>query len=449
MKFSNNTAEELLSIIEKKDREIAERDRRITELEQRMELIIAHLKLSKHNQYASSSEKSKVPDNQILMFNEAEASADLSLPEPEITEVKSHYRKKTRLTTDKLPDDLPVEIIEYEIPEQERICPDCNNPLHRMGKEEREELKVIPAKIVIVRHVRHIYSCRCCENNSDHVNIIKAQLPNPVIRKAMASPLYRQEQEWKQRGILISRQTMSNWLLKACDDRLAPLYDRMKEDLLKRNILHADETPVSVLKEPNKPAQSKKYMWLYRTSGNTDKHIVIYDYKPDRKHEYAKDFLKGFKGYLHVDGYEAYHGLPEEIVVVGCVGHLRRYFFDALKTLPKNMRSQSNAQIGVSYCDKLFSLEKQFAEYTAEKRYEMRLELSKPVFEALYKWLDTLQGISYNLLGKAKAYALNQKPYLEKYLTDGNLEISNNRALSLFKIYSEHPEKSVVYAAVA
>ena len=55
--------------------------------------------------------------------------------------------------------DLPVEIIEHELPAKERICPDCNSELHTMGKETREELKIIPAKAIIVRHVQHVYAC--------------------------------------------------------------------------------------------------------------------------------------------------------------------------------------------------------------------------------------------------------------------------------------------------
>ena len=115
------------------------------------------------------------------LFNEAEAAADLTAPEPSLSEVKAHYRKKrTRLTTDKLPEDLPVEIIEHELPESERICSDCGSEMHTMGREIREELKIIPAKAVIVRHVRHVYSCRNCEETSDRVPVVKADMPEPV-----------------------------------------------------------------------------------------------------------------------------------------------------------------------------------------------------------------------------------------------------------------------------
>src|SRR5690606_16701210 len=180
-----------------------------------------------------------------------------------------------------LPGDLPIEVIEHELPEEDKNCPECGSELHTMGKEVREEIKVIPAKAVIVRHVRHIYACRNCEATSDHVPIVKADMPEPVIKGSfaspdaiahiavqkfvMGSPLYRQEQEWKQHGILLSRQTMANWLVKSSTDWLEPLYEKMKQKLLEHEVLHADETTVQVIKEPGKAAQSKSYMWLYRT----------------------------------------------------------------------------------------------------------------------------------------------------------------------------------------
>ena len=122
-----------------------------------------------------------------------------------------------------------------------------------------------------------------------------------------ASPLYRQEQEWRQKGIYLSRQTMANWLLKASKDWLEPFYEEMKLKLLKHNVLHIDETTVQVLKEPGKAAQSKSYMWLYRTSGEARNQIILYDYQPDRRYIRPREFLGEFSGFIHTDGYEAYH----------------------------------------------------------------------------------------------------------------------------------------------
>jgi transposase len=404
--------------------------------------LMEQFRLAKHKQFGASSEQTDL--NQLNLFNEAEQTAALTAPEPEITEVKAHYRKKTRLTTDRLPEDLPVEVIEHKLPKGNRACPDCGYPLHKMGEDVREELKIIPAKAVIVRHVRYVYACRRCEESSDHVPIVKAEMPEPVIKGGfaspeavshiatqkfvMGSPLYRQEQEWKLSGIQLSRQTMSNWLIKASVNWLEPIYEEMKRRLCEHEVLHADETTLQVLHEDGKPAKSKSYMWLYRTSGEAKHQIVLYDYQPNRKSENPERFLRDFKGYLHADGYNGYHRLPDNITVVGCWAHARRKFDELLQTIPKDKRDSSDAAKGIAYCDKLFHLERQFALLTPENRLKERERFSKPLMDEFYSWLASLREPPKSLMGKAIYYAESQRKYLERYLLDGRLEISNNRA---------------------
>ena len=416
------------------------------QLRQTVQWLMEQLKLRKHQQFGASSEQTPLEQlccNEFL-FNEAEAVADLSAPEPAITTVKAHTRAKTRLTTDKLPEDLPVEEVIHELPEGDCVCPDCGNPLHKMGQETRDELKLVPAKAVILRHVRYTYACRDCEKNSDHVPIVKADMPEPVIKGGfaspeaiahiaaqkyfMASPLYRQEQEWAQNGILLSRQTQANWLIKASELWLEPVYEALKTRLLSRGVLHTDETTNQVLHEPGKTPQSKSYMWLYRTSGDAEHQFVLYEYQPDRKARHPAEFLKNYTGYLHADGYDGYHSLPDNIIVVGCWAHLRRKFADILKTIPKEKWAGTDAWVGITYCDKLFLLEKQFSSLTPEDRCKERERLSKPLIDEFYCWIEKLDALPKNLLGQARHYALSQKKYLLRYLLDGRLEISNNRA---------------------
>jgi len=415
----------------------------VSELSQQLKWCMEQLRLVRHKQFGASSEKSETFD-QINIFNEAEVEAEPVAPEPELTEIKRHFRNRRRNAKDRLPDDLPVEIVEHDLPEDEKVCPECGEPMHVMGHETREELKIIPAKAVIVRHVRKVYACRDCEKNSDHVPIVKATLPEPVIKGSFASPeaiahimyqkfvmyapMYRQEQDWKRNGIMLSRQTMSNWLIRVTQDWLEPIYKELRRKLLEADVLHGDETTLQVLREPGKPAQSKSYMWLYRTSGDAESPIIIYEYQPNRRAENPETFLKNFSGYLHADGYDGYHKLPENITVVGCWSHVRRKWFDALKTLPKEKRAGTNAQRGVSYIDKLFALERQFGELSPEERLRKRQKVAKPILDEFFVWANSLGDAKFTLLGAAAHYTLSQKKYLEHYLLDGRLEISNNRA---------------------
>ncbi|WP_279279234.1 IS66 family transposase [Sporotomaculum syntrophicum] len=185
---------------------------------------------------------------------------------------------------------------------------------------------------------------------------------------------------------------------------------------------------MQVLREPGKPAQSKSYMWLYRTSGDTGQPIILYEYQPDRKARRPAEFLKGFSGYLHADGYSGYHSLQTQITVVGCWAHARRKFDEALKALSAKDREGSLALRGKRYCDTLFNIEEQLVAYPAAKRYEKRQELAKPVLDAFSAWLIAQKTAPKSAIGKAIYYVKEQWPWLINYLLDGRLEISNNRA---------------------
>ncbi len=423
---------------------VTELKSRIAELEALVKYYEEQFRLSKHRQFGASSEKSEYDFGQLTIFNEAELFADANTLETELVEIEKHYRGRTRLTTDKLPEDLPVEIVEHDLPESERVCPECGGALHVIGRDTRRELVIIPAQVKIREHVRKIYGCRECEKDEYGVTIVKAPMVESVIKSSFASPeaiahimtqkfvmgvpLYRQEQEFKRNGILLSRQTMSNWLIKAAEDWLEPIYEALHKTLCNCDVLHADETTLQVLREPGKTAQSKSYMWLYRTSGDATHPIVLYEYQPDRKALRPQEFLKDFKGYLHADGYDGYHKLPECISVVGCWAHVRRKFDEALKSLPADGREGSFALAGKRYCDRLFALEREFAELSPEKRREKRLETAKPLLDEFFAWANSVSSMPKSGAGIAARYALSQQKYLVRYLDDGRLEISNNRA---------------------
>ena len=412
------------------------------ELKQKVDWLMEQFRLTKKKEFGQSSEKSEYI--QLNLFNEAEASADANVTEPELSEIKKHYRKKAKSAEGRLPEDLPVETIVHEIPEAERECPECGCTMHVMGKDIRRELKLIPAQAVIVEHVRLVYSCRDCEKDACGVPIVKAPIDEAVIKGSfaspeaiahimtqkfeMGSPLYRQEQEWNRNGIMLSRQTMSNWLIRAAEDWLEPVYEVLHEILLQQRVLHADETVLQVLKEPDKPPDSKSYMWLYRTGRDTNAHIVLFDYQPDRRAKRPKEFLKGYEGYLHTDGYQCYHGMAKEIIIVGCLAHSRRKFVEALAAMKPEDRVTSAALVGKEYCDRLFGIEKGLSDCTPEERCKKRQEKSAPLLKEFSDWLKA-SGVSVKTkTGVAVRYTRDQWKYISNYMLDGRLEISNNLA---------------------
>lgn len=425
---------------------------RLAQMEHQIEGLMEALRLANHKRFGASSEKSEetLMEQLSFLFNEAEVFAAATEAE-ESTEVAGHKRRKKNndYTTDSIPEDLPVERIEHHLEGNDLVCPACGDTMTEIGTEVINKLKIIPAQVVIEQHVYYSYACKSCAETADdgcETPVVQAPHEKSIIpgsfataeaiahimtqKFVMGAPIYRQEQELKRQGIPLSRQTMSNWILKASETYLAPVYEQLRRELLKRDILHADETTLQVLHEPGKKPQTASFMWLYRTSGDTDKPVVLYEYQPGRGAKYPEEFLKDFKGYLHTDGYAVYHGLPEGITVVGCWAHLRRKFDEAIKSLPKGKAKGSSAYQGLAYCDLLFAIEKGLDEKnaTAEERYKERLERAKPVLDAMFAWENSRTAAPKSALGKAFTYLKEQWPYLTNYLKDGRLELSNNRA---------------------
>ena len=425
--------------------------KKISELESRVDLLMEALRLARHKQFGASSEKSEdtLMEQLSFLFNEAEVfCAAEKEAEENTTVVAAHKRhKKHEYTLDNIPEDMPKERVEHRLEGEDLVCPQCGETMTEIGTEVINKLKIIPAQTIVEQHVYYTYACKSCSESADEgcetpvvkapreKNIIPGSFATPEAiahimtqKFVMGSPLYRQEQEINRKGIKLSRQTMSNWILKATEDCLTPVYEQLHKELLTRDVLHADETTLQVLHEPGKKPQSDSYMWLYRTSGDTDKPIVLYEYQPGRGAKHPKEFLAGYKGYLHTDGYAGYHDLGEGITVVGCWAHARRKFDEAVKSLPKGKATGSSAFQGLAYCNLLFGIEQEIADKTAEERYEERLRQAKPVLDAMFAWANSRTAAPKSALGKAFTYLKEQWPYLTNYLKDGRLEISNNRA---------------------
>jgi transposase len=248
------------------------------------------LRLAIHRQFGASSEKTE-QSAQPSLFNEAEVHADENVPEPEFEKVI--VRKKRKGKREEFYADIPTEQIIHELPEGERVCLDCGGNLHACGHEVlRRELEIIPAQVRAIEHVQTVYGCRKCEKTAvnDAPPMIKSRVPAPVIsgsgvaspsllsfvlsnKYVLALPLHRQQQELERIGVNISRQTMANWVIYAVSRWLKPLYDLLKADLVKNDILHADETTVQVIKEQSRKASQKSYMWLYHTGRDTERQI--------------------------------------------------------------------------------------------------------------------------------------------------------------------------------
>ena len=295
--------------------------------------------------YGRSSEKTRyILDNpdQLSLFNEAETYADETAPEETVV-TKSYTRKKKR-TKEQLAKELPVREEVLDIPEAERVCGICEGGLRPIGKElVRRELCVIPASAYVKEIYRINYSCPTCLQETDEANIIKPEAPVPVINRGLASPssvaytiyqkyvnalpLDRQEKDWANFGVEISRATLANWVIYCSHNWLKPMFETLMSLLVTYKVIHADESVIQVLHEPGKTPQSESRMWVYRSGNTGDPHIVLFEYQPDRSGRNPKKFLEKANGfYLQTDGYAGYNSVAGTIHC-GCWAHYPRSIF--------------------------------------------------------------------------------------------------------------------------
>ena len=413
--------------------------------------------------YGRSKEDSVI-EGQLSLFNEAEAELPAAPEEPDLDELLGDKEKKTskkkRSTHDEMLGNIPIEKVVLRLKGEDRKCEWCGNEMDVLGeKYVREELHVVPAKLKRVQFYQEVLICNHCKDESDEPVIIAPAAPEPLIPDSMASPssiswiitekymkhvpLYRLEQQLKQDGVKLHRGTMASWLIRITDDYLEPLYKALISEQLKRDILHADETPCQVLKEPGRKATQKSYIWLYTTGNDGGPPILIYDYHPTRAHIVPENYLKNWNGYLHTDCYDGYNPLEGHLVRCACWAHLRRYWYDAVpaelqKAAEKgtiNKEQAGPAVTGFLYCNKLFEIERSLKNLTPEERYEKRIEKELKLIKKFFAWVDTLEPLGGSKLEKAVNYSKNHEETLQNYLKDGRLSIDNNRAERAAKTY--------------
>ena len=383
-------------------------------------------------------------DGQLNFFNETEAVEEeaAEVEEPTLEETITYTRKKAKGKREEDLKDLPVEVIEHTLTEDEIKNAFGNKEYTRLPDQVYKKLKVVPAQYIVEEHHIAIYKC------SEIGKIIKAKHPADMLPKSIATPsivagiingkytngmpLYRIEQEMERCGIKLNRQNMAHWTIKCTEMYLSLIVDRMHEIMCKQKVLQADETPCLVNKD-GRPAGSKSYMWVYRTSERSNvPPIIIYDYEKTRNSERPIEFLKGFAGTLMCDGYQGYISASkrmENVEIANCMVHARRPFADIVKSLKENQKG-TKANKALAMIGKIYVEERKLSSLSPEERYERRCSEVKPLVEAYFAWVKKqIENIApESALGKGLRYSLERERYLSKFLTNGEIPIDNSAA---------------------
>ncbi len=410
----------------------------ITELEREITLLKEMISQFQNRKFGASADRidiAKQPD----LFNEAEAVIEQEIEEPAEVLVAAHKRGGRRT----FPKNLPHVTIVHDIPEADKQCNECQQQMTVIGVDRTEKLKYIPATLEIEVHERPKYGCKACECAPKQAKPAPQAIPKSFATASLlahvliskfidATPLYRQQQQWKRLGIDLGRSLLSSWVVK-CGTLLFCLWELMQQDLQASDYVQADETPVQVLHEEGRLASQKSYMWLFQC-GPPGKRIILYHYAPTRAASVPADILgESFLGYLQTDGYCGYHAVcaREGVSGVGCMAHARRKFVDAAKIHKRH----GLAHEAVAMIRQLYAVEsiakkrlKKDENFTFDDCKALRLEKSKPILDKFKQWLDQHKDavVPKSAVGKAMTYARNEWSRLIVYLEDGRIEIDNN-----------------------
>lgn len=373
------------------------------------------------------------------LFNETEEiheKEDIAEPE-EPTEVKPHNRKKPKRKP--IPEIFPRKEIIHDLNQEEKFCACCSLELKKIGEEISEKLDIIPAQIIVEKHIRYKYACKACEGNVKLAPIVGQFLPKSnatpgllahiiVSKYQDALPLYRQESIFKRIGIDISRGVMASWVIKTAN-MLMPIFNLMKEDLISSPVINCDETRIRVLNKNGMKIDRNSFMWVM-ASWQPHRKIVIFEHEPTRSGEAANRLLNGFSGYLQADGYDAYNSVVNGAIRVGCFAHVRRKYVDSINSLDIKYRKNHSGNKAIAYIKQLYQIEEKFESLPLHERKIKREKEVKPIFEEFRKWLD-IELVAVppkTAYGRALNYAHNEWPYLIRYIEHELLTPDNNRA---------------------
>ena len=431
---------------------LEESQKREEELKQERDNLKGQIDYLTKKLFGSSSEKGigQIP-GQMDLFNEVEASADPSLEEADAKDATEENQedvskkgpRKKRSTDKERYKGVPVEKRYLEPSEGTPVCEECGSLMEKIGEEfVRRELRITPARAKVIEYYSVNYACKQCMDDAVSPTIVKGKDGKAHMMYGMASastvawiicqkycngmPLYRIEQDLGNLGVKIGRATLSNWVIKNGTAFFTPMYEFFHRKLLERGFAMADETPVQILHEPGRRAQTKSYMWLFRSGEDGEYLIILYKYSETRAGDTAVDFLDGFHGYLMCDGYSGYNKV-KTAKRLACWAHVRRYLIDAIPKGKQLDYSQPSVQ-GVMYINQLFDKEdkirKKYKTFDAIK--EARDSQERPIIEGFLSWLDKQEPVRNSRLDKAVTYIRNRREHLATYLEDGRCSFSNN-----------------------
>ena len=433
--------------LEASKRIIAERDEKIRKQNIQIDNMIQALLHARKKLFGPSTEVTQT-DGQLSLFESVQELAEqLNLSKEKIT-VKPYTRtaRKPGVRKEMLAG-FPQEVEKYVLPAEEK-CSVCGGEMKGSGKKVvRTEVEFQPAKLIVKQIIQQVAKCVNCgteDSPNEKCHFQKAAVPVPPLaysistpsliaqvmyqKFALGLPLSRQEKDWYRLGLVLSRSNMANWVIRCSEEWFKPVYWRIYEKLLECDLIHMDETRIRCNKEEGKLPSSESFMWVMRSAASEDIQAAFFFYSRSRGGENARKLLKDFNGYLITDAYAGYDTVPD-IKRALCWSHARRYLIESipLDSQGKEIPGSKGAE-GREYINLLFKVEEEIKNLPYEEKKQKRQDASKPILDAFWTWVEKTSAMytTNEKLTQALGYCQNQRKYLETFLEDGRIPLSNN-----------------------
>lgn len=433
--------------LEASKRIIAERDEKIRKQNIQIDNMIQALLHARKKLFGPSTEVTQT-DGQLSLFESVQELAErLNLSKEKIT-VKPYTRtaRKPGVRKEMLAG-FPQEVEKYVLPAEEK-CSVCGGEMKVTGKKVvRTEVEFQPAKLIVKQIIQQVAKCVNCgteDSPNEKCHFQKAAVPVPPLaysistpsliaqvmyqKFALGLPLSRQEKDWYRLGLVLSRSNMANWVIRCSEEWFKPVYWRIYEKLLECDLIHMDETRIRCNKEEGKLPSSESFMWVMRSAASEDIQAAFFFYSRNRGGENARKLLKDFNGYLITDAYAGYDTVPD-IKRALCWSHARRYLIESipLDSQGKEIPGSKGAE-GREYINLLFKVEEEIKNLPYEEKKQKRQDASKPILDAFWTWVEKTSAMytTNEKLTQALGYCQNQRKYLETFLEDGRIPLSNN-----------------------
>lgn len=414
------------------------------------------IRLLKHKMFGPSSQ-ALTPEEQLALFEPdevEETEVEDSVEKEQITYERDKPKKRNDFSKLEQRDEV------CDVAEEDKQCA-CGEAKSKIGEEVSQRVEYVPATATLVRTIRPKYACQACQGvETKGPTVAIAELPPALLPKSVVTPsllshilttkmadgvpFYRQEKQLDRIGLELHRGTMASWVIKIAE-KCAPILEKMVEMAKKRTAINLDETTVQVLREKDRKATQKSYMWLLRAGPprvgspemrQKEPEIVLFYYQSTRSTAFARKLVDGFQGFIQTDDYPGYNFLHAKDAEgkwrhVYCLAHARTKFQLALKAA-ENPKELAKGLAGEALQDiaSIYHAEKKCREQAnnAQELIEKRTSKVLPKLDKLFHKLKGLEGKTppSMKLGTAVSYALKILPGVKEYAQSEHLTLDNN-----------------------